>query len=308
MPMVTRSRLPSPELSMRPRDLLLFSAVCLIWALNLIVSRVLFSSFDVPPIFYAAARFLIVAVVLSPLFRPLPRPLLPIIGIGLLMGALHFGLMFLGLANASSSSVSIVLQMAIPITAILSVLLLGEEIGPMRLVGIALALGGVILVMWDGGASISIGLVFAFISAGAIALGSVLLKRYGAIKPLTMQAWTAAASAGPLLAYSLLVEGAPVEAAWAVGWPFFAALAFSVIVVTLLATTLYLGLLQRYPASLIAPLGLMVPLMTVVMGVLLLGESFDAQMAIGGVIALVGLLLVLRQQAPKDAELPREMS
>ncbi len=52
----------------------------------------------------------------------------------------------------------------------------------------------------------------------------------------------------------------------------------------------------------------MMPLMTVVLGVVLLGESFDAQMAIGGVIALVGLLLVLRQQAPKDAEQPREMS
>ncbi len=55
MPVMARSRL-LPELSMRPRDLLLFSAVCLIWALNLIVSRVLFSMFDVPPIFYAAAR------------------------------------------------------------------------------------------------------------------------------------------------------------------------------------------------------------------------------------------------------------
>ncbi len=185
-------------------------------------------------------------MVLSPLFRPLPKPLLPIIGIGLLMGAIHFGLMFLGLANASSSSVSIVLQTAIPMTAILSVLLLGEEIGRMRIAGIVLALGGVILVMWDGGASVSIGPIFAFVSAGAIALGSVLLKRYGAIKPLTMQAWTAVSSAGPLLAYSLLVEGTPVETALAVGWPFFAALAFSIIVVTLLATTLYLGLLQRY--------------------------------------------------------------
>ncbi len=294
---------------MRPLDLLLYAAVCLIWALNLIVSRVLFSEFAVAPIFYAAARFLIVAAILSPLLRPLPRPLLPILGIGFLMGACHFGLMFLGLSHATSSSVSIVLQTAIPITALLSVLLLGERVGLMRGAGIALALGGVILVMWDGeGASVSLGLLFAFVSAIAISLGQVLLKRYGAIKPLTMQAWTAFVSAPPMLAYSLLAEATPVTASLSAGWPFFAGLAFSVVAVTLLATTLYLGILQRYPASIVAPLGLMTPLMTVLMGILLLGEGFDLRMAAGGIIALVGLVLVLRQQAPRDAEQPREMT
>ena len=292
---------------MRPLDLLLYAAVCLIWALNLIVSRVLFSEFGVAPIFYAAARFLIVAAILSPLLRPLPRPLLPILGIGFLMGACHFGFMFLGLTQATSSSVSIVLQTAIPITALLSVLLLGERIGPARGVGIALALGGVVLVMWDGeGASVSLGLVFAFLSAGAISFAQVLLKRYGAIKPLTMQAWTAFVSAPPVLAYSLLAETTPVTASLGAGWPFLAALAFSVIAVTLLATTLYLGILQRYPASIVAPLGLMTPLMTVVMGILLLGEGFDLRMAVGGIIALIGLILVLRQQTPRAAEQPSE--
>ena len=295
---------------MRPLDLLLYAAVCLIWALNLIVSRVLFSEFGVTPIFYAAARFLIVAAILSPLLRPLPKPLFPIIGIGFLMGCCHFGLMFLGLSQATSSSVSIVLQAAIPMTALLSVLLLGEHIGLSRGIGIALALGGVILVMWNGdGAVISIGLIFAFVSALAISLGQVLLKRHGnGIRPLTMQGWTAVVSALRMLAYWLLVEPAPVAASLDAGLPFFAGLAFSVVLVTLVATTTYLGLLQRYPASIVAPLGLMTPLMTVVMGIVLLGESFDLRMAVGGIVALFGLVLVLRQQAPRDAEQPREMT
>jgi len=80
------------------------------------------------------------------------------------------------------------------------------------------------------------------------------------------------------------------------------------VLVTLVATTLYLGLLQRYPASIIAPLGLMMPLMAVAMGVLLLGERFDMQMAAGGAIALLGLVLVLRKQPPRDAEQPLEMT
>lgn len=294
---------------MRPRDLLLYAAVCLIWALNLLVSRVMFSEHGVPPIFYAAIRFAIVAVLLAPLLRPLPRPVLPVLLIGFLMGGLHFGLMFIALQTTTSSTVSIVLQAAIPATALLSIPLLGERIGLLRGLGIVLALGGVVLVMWDGeGASISLGLLFAFASAVVIALGQVLLKRYGAIKPLKMQAWVALASAPPLLAYSLLAEPGQVQASLDAGWPLAAALVFSVIAVTLLATTLYLGILQRYPASIVAPLGLMTPLMTVALGITLLGEGFDIQMATGGVIALVGLVLVLRQQAPRDAEQPVEMT
>jgi drug/metabolite transporter (DMT)-like permease len=294
---------------MRPLDLLLYAGVCLIWALNLIISRYLFTEFGIPPIFYAAARFLIVAIVLFRVFRPLPRPLAPILLIGFLMGTIHFGLMFLGLANAPSSTVSIVLQMAIPSTAVLSVLLLGERIGVTRGVGIALALGGVVFVMWNGeGIGLSIGLLYALVSAVAVALASVLLKRQTGIKPLTMQGWTALVSFPPLIAYSLIAEGRPIETSLAIGWPFLAGLAFSVVLVTLMATTLYLGLLQRYPASIIAPLGLMMPLMAVAMGVVLLGEPFDLRMGVGAAIALLGLLLVLRKQPPRDAEQPQEMT
>lgn len=294
---------------MRLRDLLLLAFICFIWALNLIVSRWLFADNGVPPIFYAAVRFVLVAMLLSSLLRPLPKPLLPILTIGVLMGAIHFGLMFIALASASSSSVSIVLQTAIPMTAAFSILLLGERVGLTRGLGIALALGGVVLVMWEGeGIGVSFGLVYAFLSAAAVALGSVLLKRYGAIRPLTMQAWIALVSAPPLMAYALLFEPAPMETSLAAGWPFWVGLAFSVGLVTLVATTLYFGLLQRYPASIIAPLGLMMPLMAVAMGIVLLGEGFDLRMAIGGVIALVGLLLVLRQRPPREIVLPREMT
>jgi drug/metabolite transporter (DMT)-like permease len=287
---------------MRPLDLLTFAGVCLVWALNLIVSRVLFTQFAISPIFYAAIRFALVALLLAPLLRPLPRPLLPLLGIGLLLGACHFGLMFIALSTASAAGVSIVLQLSIPITAVLSMVILSEKIGRMRGIGIVLAFIGVIIVMWQPDAgTLSIGLVFAFLSAAAIALGSVLVKRYGPIHPLRLQGWVGVASFLPLTAYSVVAEHNQWDTAIAAGWPFWAGLAFSVAVVTIFAHTLYFGLLQKYPASLIAPLGLMTPLMTIAMGVLLLGEHFDLRMAIGGVLALGGLLLILMRPTPQIA-------
>ena len=282
---------------MHIRDFLTFAGVCLVWALNLIVSRFLFTTYNIAPIFYAALRFLIVALSLLPLLRPLPRPLLPVIGIGFLMGAAHFGLMFIALDLAPTSSVSIVLQLSIPATALLSVLLLGEAVRPLRIVGIAVALGGVVTVMWEPGAGLGIGLIFAVASATALALGSVLLKRYGPIHPLRMQAWVAVASAPPLLLFAGVAENGQWQASMAVGWPFWLGVLFSAFIVTILAHTLYFGVLQHYPASLIAPLGLMMPLMTIVMGVALLNEQVDLRMGIGCAIALVGLVIVLRSRS-----------
>jgi O-acetylserine/cysteine efflux transporter len=48
----------------------------------------------------------------------------------------------------------------------------------------------------------------------------------------------------------------------------------------------------------------MMPLMTIAMGVLLLGEPFDLRMAFGGVLALGGLLLILYRAPPQLANPP----
>jgi drug/metabolite transporter (DMT)-like permease len=82
---------------MAPRDFALLVAMCLIWAVNNIVSKYVVSTLDVPPLFYAAARFVIVAACLVPFLRPAPRPLWRLVITAFLMGGGNFGLMFVGL-------------------------------------------------------------------------------------------------------------------------------------------------------------------------------------------------------------------
>src|SRR5690606_9978592 len=48
------------------RDFAIMMAVCLIWAANNIISKYVVSILDVPPLFYAAARFFLVAVATVP--------------------------------------------------------------------------------------------------------------------------------------------------------------------------------------------------------------------------------------------------
>ncbi|HBH90933.1 MAG TPA: EamA/RhaT family transporter, partial [Hyphomonadaceae bacterium] len=58
------------------RDFGLLFLVCMVWGLNVIVTRWVFLNSDVQPVFYAALRFGLIALVLLPiLFRRVPKNL-----------------------------------------------------------------------------------------------------------------------------------------------------------------------------------------------------------------------------------------
>ena len=268
-------------------------AVCLAWALNVAISKILLSGYHIPPLFYAGLRFLLVALILMPLLRPLPERLGRVLYVGILMGGAHFGLMFIGLQSATPSMTSIILQMAIPFSAVLSVCFLGEKMTPLRVAGIALALTGAIIMLYQAdGHSAVLGLASVAGSAISLSVGSVALKRLGAIRPLQLQAWVAVVSALPLLILSALTESGQVTASLGGGWAFAAAVLFSIFVVTIWAHTSFFAVLQRYEVGVVMPLTLAMPLMTVALGVLLMDDPMNLRIATGIVLALVGVLLV----------------
>ena len=49
---------------------------------------------------------------------------------------------------------------------------------------------------------------------------------------------------------------------------------------------------MRYEANLIAPLTLISPLITIALGIWLTGDYFDARMAFGAALALLGVLII----------------
>ena len=57
---------------MPARTVLLLILVNLLWALNVVVSKVAVGDLGMPPIFYAALRALLTIIVLARLLRPLP--------------------------------------------------------------------------------------------------------------------------------------------------------------------------------------------------------------------------------------------
>ena len=277
---------------MTPRDFGLMTLVCLIWAANTIVSKLVIANLQAPPMFYAALRFAVVLAVVWPWLRNVPRPLWRMILVGLCMGCGTFALVFFALETASPSAVAIVSQLGVPITAVLSWFLLGERLDARRITGTAMTLAGVVLVMWNpDGLHMSAGLLFVVASAVIGSFGAVLMKQIEGVKPLQFQAWVGLSSVIPTLAYTLSFETGHATVALANPWALGAAVLFSGLVVSVLAHTLYYTLIQRYEASLVSPLTLMTPIFTIALGVVITGDVVDLRMALGAVLALIGVLV-----------------
>ncbi len=120
-----------------------------LWGLNFLAIRVGLDHF--PPFFFAALRFLIIAI---PVVIFVPRPQVPLrwlllygFGFGFgqfvfLFWAMHSGGMPTGLA-------SLVLQSSAPFTVLLGAFLLREKLSVWQVSGIAVAVGGMSLIGWD---------------------------------------------------------------------------------------------------------------------------------------------------------------
>ncbi|MCR5881002.1 DMT family transporter [Phenylobacterium sp. J367] len=278
---------------MSPRDLGLMVMVCLIWAANNVLSKYVVSGLNVPPLAYAGLRFAVVLLCVFPWLFPAPRPLWRIVVVGLLMGGANFALLFVGLKTATPSSAAVVLQLGIPMSILLSVLLLGERIRWRRGLGIALTFAGAMTVMWDPhGFAISTGLLLVAAAAFGGSLGSVLMKQLEGVKPLQYQAWVGFTSLLPLTLLSAVFEPGQVEKVIAAGWPFLGALLFSALIVSLFAHSLFYVLVQRHEANLVSALTLMTPLATIALGVAVMNDPFGPRMAIGSAVALVGVLII----------------
>jgi drug/metabolite transporter (DMT)-like permease len=235
----------------------------------------------------------VVAVAAAPWLLPMPRPRWRLLAVALLMGGGNFALLFLGLKTSTPSATAVVGQLGVPITTLLSMVMLGEKIHWRRALGITLTFIGCVAVMYDPhGFAVSPGLLYVVASAVAGSLGAVMMKQIEGVNPLQFQAWVGFASFWPLAFLSAWLEPGQVSQGLAAGWPFVACVLYSGLAVSVGAHSCYYFLIGRYEANLISPLTLMTPLATIALGVAIFHDPFGPRMAAGSAIALGGVLII----------------
>ncbi|WP_331445617.1 EamA family transporter [Streptomyces xanthochromogenes] len=282
---------------MRPVHIALAVLVAAVWGINFVVIDVGLGHF--PPLLFSALRFLVAAL---PAVFFVGRPKVAwkwVVAVGLVLGVAKFGLLFIGMSQGMPAGLSsLVLQVQAVFTAVVAMAVLGERPSKVRLLGMVVALAGIVLAGVDEGSGGPL-LGFALTVGAAACWGAsnVLTRRAAPPDALNFMVWVSVVPVLPLLALSLLFEGPERDAEALAGFDWSGAGAL--VYVAWLSTVFGFGawgmLLRRYPASSVAPFSLLVPVFGMSSAAVLLGEPVTplrwgaAALLVGGV-ALTSLV------------------
>ncbi len=287
------------------RELLIWLAMCLVWGFHFVVIKVAIG--ELPPMFYAAIRMTLVALLLSRFLRWRPGHMARVLSAGLCLGAVNYGFMFTGLKFATASAAAIAMELYVPFATILSIMFLGDKIGWRSGLGIAFAFAGVAIIALGGhdevGEDTHIPLGIGLVAAGSLAeaVGAVLVKQAKAFKPIELLSWFAVVGAIGLWVGTVLFEtGQPEALAASNKTLIISAILYSAIGGSIFGHTVYYWLLQRLPVSVVAPSVLLTTVIAIFFGVVLLGDPFGPRMITGGVMVLAGVGFVLLRRAKKQ--------
>lgn len=278
---------------MRSKHLALAFLTVTIWGLNFVFIQIALHA--IPPIFLSSLRFLLVAV---PAVFFVRRPRIPFRSLalyGLTMFALQFGFLFSGMRVGVPAGVaSLVHQLQVFFTMGLAVWVFGDRPHPTRWAGAVIAFGGVGIVGLHAHGDVSpLGLGLLLLGSISWGVGNIAAKRAGAVNPFALVIWGSIVAVGPLLALSLVVEG-PHAIGAALGSMTLGvagAIGFIAYVSTLVAFSLWAGLLRDYPPSTVAPFTLLVPVVGFVGSMIFLGEGMPVWKLAAAALVLVGLAL-----------------
>ncbi len=277
---------------MTPAHLALILFIDVIWAFNIVAVKVAVT--DAQPLTAVLLRYAIVLAVTLPWLRWLPGRMTDVLVTGVTAGALFLGLGGLSFQLADNvSALAIAGQLGVPFSLLLAIVIYREPVHWPRLTAVALCFAGVAVMGFDPAiAHERLGLVLTIASALAWAAGNLMFRNLKGVPVLTIHAWLAFVSL-PLLAVASLVfePGALAHVpelplrTW--GW-----LAYSGIASSLIGHGGMTYLFQRYPVSVVSPLTLPTPLLSVIVAVIVFDNPITIQMLIGGALTIVGVAVI----------------
>ena len=290
-----------------PRDLAVALAINLVWGLNIIAVKM--SVNLVPPFTAALLRQAMVLVVCLPWLRVVPGRMRDLIALSMVIGGAFFAIVNLSLVVTQNiGALAIAGQLGAPFSLILAVVFLGERIGPIRIAGMALAMSGCGLLVFDPMAAKEIsGLLLTVFASLLWATGSLLQRRLIGVSIPTMYAWVGLGGTIVLAPLALFFERPVMTGAVTIPTVAFAWIAFSALGSTLIGSGGMAWLLQRHSVSTVIPVTLGAPVVGVLASSLVFGNPLTPVMVLGGVIAMAGVAIVtMRTAGAKEAESVRD--
>ena len=274
---------------------------------------------DLPPITFAAIRFILAAIILSAIILARgvrwPRSRhdwILIAVVGVLQFSLNYGLVFWGEQHIPSG-LAAVLQSTFPAfgLVIAHFYLPQERITTLKVMGVLMGIIGVTIIFSDqltvAGHMALLGSIALVLSAFFGSYGNVLVKKYSQkIDPLVLAAGQMGFGLVPLLILGLATEGSPFRFHWT--WMAAISLAYLVVVGSVVAFGLYYWLVRNMPVTKTMLIALVTPVVAVVLGLIVLHERLNWRLFAGAACIISGLGLIVFQKRQKNVPRRRRRS
>lgn len=279
--------------SMPLSHILLAIVVVVVWGLNWVVIKIGLDG--IPPLLLASARFFLTSL---PAIFFIKRPTAPfkmVAWYGLVMFALQFGLLFIGMyAGVTPGLASVLVQLSVFVTILFGVLFFGEKVHIWQVIGALVAFSGIGLIAMHFGGSLTLtGFLLVIGAAVAWSMGNLLSKKLGKVNMVALVVWGSLVAWPPLLLASFIMEG-PAQIVYSLQHLTLlsgGAVFYITYLSTLLGFGLWSWLLHHHPLGSAAPFTLLIPVLAILSSALVLGEPLQLWKISAAALVIVGLCI-----------------
>ena len=277
---------------MNTKQIFLALIVPITWGFGYALTKIGMDQFT--PLLLMSLRFGIAGLILVWFTKPPWGFMRELFIIALIGSTIQYGFTYYGLKGIDVSTASILVQLEGPILALLSTLILKERLGWPRALGMGLAFTGVIVIVGEPRLSDSLDSV-ALVITGAVfwAIAQIMISRLKSLSGITILTWVAIIATPQMLLISLIIEEGQWEAiktANLVDWSIVFYLSF---IMTVIGYSVWYHLLRICDVSKISPFLMLLPVTSIIAGIVLLNEQFTLAMGIGGLLVMTGVASTL---------------
>lgn len=286
-------------------DSLVAIAVASIWGMGFIVAKSGMSQFS--PILLMALRFTLTAICLIWFFRPPLKLFKDLFWISLISASIQYSLTFTGVKGIDASTAALLVQLEVPFGLLLACIFLGERVSLKQGIGILIAFLGVGLILDEP--KLSGSLVSALMVIGGAftwAVGQIMIKKMANVGGFMLISGIAIFATPQLFIASYLFESNQIAQILSADLSAWSAVIYLGLIMTALGYGLWYRLLGLYSINQIMPFLLLLPVVSVIGGILFLDEILTIRVFIGGMLALSGVALITiqyRTKKPKPVDI-----
>ncbi len=285
---------------MKPLDIVLALIVPVLWGFGFAIAKPTIEHF--PPLMLMAMTYGVTALCLCRRIPSIKTPFLTMNVLAVFIATLQAGLIFYGLAGLPASTAVLLLQSSVPFSVLFAWPMAGEKPTIVRLVGMAVSFAGIIVIVGaPQEASSWIPAMLMLAGAAVWALGQAGARRFSRDDGTTLTAAISIFALPQMILASAILERGQwnaVMTATSADWARFAAFSICGFVI---AYTIWYSLLRRYRVDQVTPISLLMPVVGVITGVTMLGETLTTPEIIGGAIVMAGLAIVMVAPGPMPA-------